>query len=947
MKKSFLLTSLALFALVACGGNTTEAPTETPTETPTEAPATEAPATETPTEAPATETPTEAPATEDPTTETPATEEPEPEPVNPIADAEAFQTALAKLGSVAPKSMKYTDNYYNKTVEVFNNTKEFLVTKTDSSNVKSLYIYNGFQGDAFYYIHGSRADRYKVVATPTKGDEVSQADAEKEFADNVDFYGTVYQTVLYSTQLLSRDYSTNSLKWNGGTITSFSSTFDVDNNVVVTYSAYSEGYSMYINSGNVIFDVNGNIKSGSFKRENYSSSNWDSDNHRPNAGATANSSYTYTIISIDTSALEDPEDVYLLDEDTLNSYFASSITGAQDVIMYVSDTLTANSVQFADDAALVPSTALGYVDSIANNAFITSVGNPDLFTVTTVTPTYGSPYEAYKAVATGTTTVTFGNSFVTKLFTINVTINDISGPIFNLDNDLSLDFDSAEAELGTPTQDETDTSLYHIDLSVLQGTSGAVIVNVPVSTSSFSVDKMTITTEAGATNNVACTGEKYEEYWGGTYVNLSFTGFETIGNSVINVVSDDTTSPKLSFNVAVTSTPAISLEGTIEVGYDYTSVAEIVSSEAEEEDPSIIHTHVRAMKGNSIELEATVNNSTSSVDLDALSINTSGTPDSDVTIGEPSYYSGYGSSSLTLPITIGDTLGYSHFILSSTADDSKTIHLDIEVIDTPAAELSLTSPVSSNTKLSVKEGEAILRDPTVDTEDSLTYHANLEVIKGEDAVTVQIPNNSALDFDINSVTATVDATGNSLGVTASVEKYSNSYYGNSVYLNLAIAASEGTSTVTVASTSSTSLKFVFHLTAVDVDGPEITNAYFGPSSATGFLATDFALDEATGNYVNDVYLLASSSTRNLIVKVNGDVPSDVTKFHVTSNITDDNHIATVAEIDTSYISSYGTIYVSWTAGTTLGDETYTITSENTNARTYVVNIRVVETLPTL
>ena len=928
MKKSFLLTSLALFALVACGGNTTEAPTETPTETPTEAPATEAPATETPTEAP-------------------ATEEPEPEPVNPIADAEAFQTALATLGSVAPKSMKYTDNYYNKTVEVFNNTKEFLVTKTDSSNVKSLYIYNGFQGDAFYNIHSSSADRYKVVATPTKGDEVSQADAEKEFADNVDFYGTVYQTVLYSTQLLSRDYSTNSLKWNGGTITSFSSTFDVDNNVVVTYSAYSEGYSMYINSGEVIFDVNGNIKSGSFKRENYSSSNWDSDNHRPNAGATANSSYTYTIISIDTSALEDPEDVYLLDEDTLNSYFASSITGAQDVTMYVSDTLTANSVQFADDAALVPSTALGYVDSIANNAFITSVGNPDLFTVTTVTPTYGSPYEAYKAVATGTTTVTFGNSFVTKLFTINVTINDISGPIFNLDNDLSLDFDSAEAELGTPTQDATDTSLYHIDLSVLQGTSGAVIVNVPVSISSFAIDKMTITTKAGATNNVTCTGEKYEEYWGGTYVNLSFTGFETIGNSVINVVSDDATSPKLSFNVAVTSTPAISLEGTIEVGYDYTSVAEIVSSEAEEEDPSIIHTHVKAMKGNSIELEATVNNSTSSVDLDALSITPSGTPDSDVTIGEPSYYSGYGSSSLTLPITIGDTLGYSHFILSSTADDSKTIHLDIEVIDTPAAELSLTSPVSANTKLSVEEGEAILRDPTVNTEDSLTYHANLEVIKGEDAVKVQIPNNSTMDFDINSVTATVDATDNSLGVTASVEKYSSSYYGNSVYLNLAIAASEGTSTVTVASTSSTSLKFVFHLTAVDVDGPEITNAYFGNSSATGFLATDFALDEATGNYVNDVYLLANSSTRDLLVKVNNAVPSDVTKFHVTSNITDDNHIATVAKNDTSYVSSYGTIYVSWTAGTTLGDETYTITSENTNARTYVVNIHVVETLPTL
>ena len=925
MKKSFLLTSLALFALVACGGNTTEAPTETPTETPTEAPA-----------------------TEDPTTETPATEEPEPEPVNPIADAEAFQTALATLGSVAPKSMKYTDNYNNKTVEVFNNTKELLVTKTDSSNVKSLYIYNGFQGDAFYDIHSSSADRYKVVANPTKGDEVSQADAEKEFADNVDFYGTVYQTVLYSTQLLSRDYSTNSLKWNGGTITSFSSTFDVDNNVVVTYSAYSEGYSMYINSGNVIFDVNGNIKSGSFKRENYSSSNWDSDNHRPNAGATANSSYTYTIISIDTTALEDPEDVYLLDEDTLNSYFASSITGAQDVTMYVSDTLTANSVQFADDAALVPSTALGYVDSIANNAFITSVGNPDLFTVTTVTPTYGSPYEAYKAVATGTTTVTFGNSFVTKLFTINVTINEISGPVFNLDNDLSLDYDSAEAELGTPTQDETDTSLYHIDLSVLQGTSGAVIVNVPVSISSFAIDKMTITTEAGATNNVTCTGEKYEDYWGGdAYVNLSFTGFETIGNSVINVVSHDTTSPKLSFNVAVTSTPAISLEGTIEVGYDYTSVAEIVSSEAEEEDPSIIHTHVRAMKGNSIELEATVNNSTSSVDLDALSITPSGTPASDVTIGEPSYYSGYGSSSLTLPITIGDTLGYSHFILSSTADDSKTIHLDIEVIDTPAAELSLTSPVSANTKLSVKEGEAILRDPTVDTEDSLTYHANLEVIKGEDAVTVQIPNNSAIDFDINSVTATVDATDNSLGVTASVEKYSNSYYGNSVYLNLAITASEGTSTVTVASTSSTSLKFVFHLTAVDVDGPEITNAYFGNSSATGFLATDFALDEATGNYVNDVYLLANSSTRDLLVKVNNAVPSDVTKFHVTSNITDDNHIATVAEIDTSYISSYGTIYVSWTAGTTLGNETYTITSENTNARTYVVNIHVVETLPTL
>ena len=936
MKKSFLLTSLALFALVACGGNTTEAPTETPTETPTEAPATE--------------TPTEAPATEDPTTETPATEEPEPEPepVNPIADAEAFQTALATLGSVAPKSMKYTDNFYNKTVEVFNNTKELLVTKTDSSNVKSLYIYNGFQGDAFYDIHSSSADRYKVVANPTKGDEVSQADAEKEFADNVDFYGTVYQTVLYSTQLLSRDYSTNSLKWNGGTITSFSSTFDDDNNVVVTYSAYSEGYSMYINSGNVIFDVNGNIKSGSFKRENYSSSNWDSDNHRPNAGATANSSYTYTIISIDTTALEDPEDVYLLDEDTLNSYFASSITGAQDVTMYVSDTLTANSVQFADDAALVPSTALGYVDSIANNAFITSVGNPDLFTVTTVTPTYGSPYEAYKAVATGTTTVTFGNSFVTKLFTINVTINEISGPVFNLDNDLSLDYDSAEAELGTPTQDATDTSLYHIDLSVLQGTSGAVIVNVPVSISSFAIDKMTITTEAGATNNVTCTGEKYEDYWGGdTYVNLSFTGFETIGNSVINVVSDDATSPKLSFNVAVTSTPAISLEGTIEVGYDYTSVAEIVSSEAEEEDPSIIHTHVRAMKGNSIELEATVNNSTSSVDLDALSITPSGTQDSEVTIGEPSYYSGYGSSSLTLPITIGETLGYSHFILSSTADDSKTIYLDIEVIDTPAAELSLTSPVSSHTKLSVEEGEAILRDPTVDTEDSLTYHANLEVIKGEDAVTVQIPNNSTMDFDINSVTATVDATDNSLGVTASVEKYSNSYYGNSVYLNLAITASEGTSTVTVASTSSTSLKFVFHLTAVDVDGPEITNAYFGNSSATGFLATDFALDEATGNYVNDVYLLANSSTRDLLVKVNNDVPSDVTKFHVTSNITDDNHIATVAKNDTSYVSSYGTIYVSWTAGTTLGNETYTITSENTNARTYVVNIHVVETLPTL
>ncbi|MCI6608211.1 MAG: hypothetical protein MSF04_01055 [Bacilli bacterium] len=946
MKKSFLLTSLALFALVACGGNTTEAPTETPTETPTEAPATETPATETPTEAPA----TEAPATEDPTTETPATEEPEPEPepVNPIADAEAFQTALATLGSVAPKSMKYTDNYNNKTVEVFNNTKEFLVTKTDSSNVKSLYIYNGFQGDAFYNIHSSSADRYKVVANPTKGDEVSQADAEKEFADNVDYYGTVYQTVLHSTQLLSRDYSTNSLKWNGGTITSFSSTFDVDNNVVVTYSAYSEGYSMYINSGEVIFDVNGNIKSGSFNRENYSSSNWDSDNHCPNAGATANSSYTYTIINIDTSTLEDPEDVYLLDEDTLNSYFASSITGAQDVTMYVSDTLTANSVQFADDAALVPSTALGYVDSIANNAFITSVGNPDLFTVTTVTPTYGSPYEAYKAVATGTTTVTFGNSFVTKLFTINVTINDISGPIFNLDNDLSLDFDSAEAELGTPTQDATDTSLYHIDLSVLQGTSGAVIVNVPVSISSFAIDKMTITTEAGATNNVTCTGEKYEDYWGGdTYVNLSFTGFETIGNSVINVVSNDTTSPKLSFNVAVTSTPAISLEGTIEVGYDYTSVAEVVSSEAEEEDPSIIHTHVRAMKGNSFELEATVNNSTSSVDLDALSITTSGTQDSEVTIGEPSYYSGYGSSSLTLPITIGDTLGYSHFILSSTADDSKTIYLDIEVIDTPAAELSLTSPVSANTKLSVKEGEAILRDPTVDTENSLTYHANLEVIKGEDAVTVQIPNNSAIDFDINSVTATVDATDNSLGVTASVEKYSNSYYGNSVYLNLAITASEGTSTVTVASTSSTSLKFVFHLTAVDVDGPEITNAYFGNSSATGFLATDFALDEATGNYVNDVYLLANSSTRDLLVKVNNAVPSDVTKFHVTSNITDDNHIATVAKNDTSYVSSYGTIYVSWTAGTTLGDETYTITSENTNARTYVVNIHVVETLPTL
>ncbi|MDD7081470.1 MAG: hypothetical protein PUI56_02400 [bacterium] len=946
MKKSFLLTSLALFALVACGGNTTEAPTETPTETPTEAPATETPATETPTEAPA----TEAPATEDPTTETPATEEPEPEPepVNPIADAEAFQTALAKLGSVAPKSMKYTDNYNNKTVEVFNNTKELLVTKTDSANVKSLYIYNGFQGDAFYDIHSSSADRYKVVANPTKGDEVSQADAEKEFADNVDYYGTVYQTVLHSTQLLSRDYSTNSLKWNGGTITSFSSTFDVDNNVVVTYSAYSEGYSMYINSGEVIFDVNGNIKSGSFNRENYSSSNWDSDNHCPNAGATANSSYTYTIINIDTSTLEDPEDVYLLDEDTLNSYFASSITGAQDVTMYVSDTLTANSVQFADDAALVPSTALGYVDSIANNAFITSVGNPDLFTVTTVTPTYGSPYEAYKAVATGTTTVTFGNSFVTKLFTINVTINDISGPIFNLDNDLSLDFDSAEAELGTPTQDATDTSLYHIDLSVLQGTSGAVIVNVPVSISSFAIDKMTITTEAGATNNVTCTGEKYEDYWGGdTYVNLSFTGFETIGNSVINVVSNDTTSPKLSFNVAVTSTPAISLEGTIEVGYDYTSVAEVVSSEAEEEDPSIIHTHVRAMKGNSFELEATVNNSTSSVDLDALSITTSGTQDSEVTIGEPSYYSGYGSSSLTLPITIGDTLGYSHFILSSTADDSKTIYLDIEVIDTPAAELSLTSPVSANTKLSVKEGEAILRDPTVDTENSLTYHANLEVIKGEDAVTVQIPNNSAIDFDINSVTATVDATDNSLGVTASVEKYSNSYYGNSVYLNLAITASEGTSTVTVASTSSTSLKFVFHLTAVDVDGPEITNAYFGNSSATGFLATDFALDEATGNYVNDIYLLANSSTRDLLVKVNNAVPSDVTKFHVTSNITDDNHIATVAKNDTSYVSSYGTIYVSWTAGTTLGDETYTITSENTNARTYVVNIHVVETLPTL
>ncbi|MDY4549874.1 MAG: hypothetical protein SPD43_04500 [Candidatus Enterosoma sp.] len=946
MKKSFLLTSLALFALVACGGNTTEAPTETPTETPTEAPATETPATETPTEAPA----TEAPATEDPTTETPATEEPEPEPepVNPIADAEAFQTALAKLGSVAPKSMKYTDNYNNKTVEVFNNTKELLVTKTDSANVKDLSTYSGFQGDAFYNIHGSSADRYKVVANPTKGDEVSQADAEKEFADNVDYYGTVYQTVLHSTQLLSRDYSTNSLKWNGGTITSFSSTFDVDNNVVVTYSAYSEGYSMYINSGEVIFDVNGNIKSGSFNRENYSSSNWDSDNHCPNAGATANSSYTYTIINIDTSTLEDPEDVYLLDEDTLNSYFASSITGAQDVTMYVSDTLTANSVQFADDAALVPSTALGYVDSIANNAFITSVGNPDLFTVTTVTPTYGSPYEAYKAVATGTTTVTFGNSFVTKLFTINVTINDISGPIFNLDNDLSLDFDSAEAELGTPTQDATDTSLYHIDLSVLQGTSGAVIVNVPVSISSFAIDKMTITTEAGATNNVTCTGEKYEDYWGGdTYVNLSFTGFETIGNSVINVVSNDTTSPKLSFNVAVTSTPAISLEGTIEVGYDYTSVAEVVSSEAEEEDPSIIHTHVRAMKGNSFELEATVNNSTSSVDLDALSITTSGTQDSEVTIGEPSYYSGYGSSSLTLPITIGDTLGYSHFILSSTADDSKTIYLDIEVIDTPAAELSLTSPVSANTKLSVKEGEAILRDPTVDTENSLTYHANLEVIKGEDAVTVQIPNNSAIDFDINSVTATVDATDNSLGVTASVEKYSNSYYGNSVYLNLAITASEGTSTVTVASTSSTSLKFVFHLTAVDVDGPEITNAYFGNSSATGFLATDFALDEATGNYVNDVYLLANSSTRDLLVKVNNAVPSDVTKFHVTSNITDDNHIATVAKNDTSYVSSYGTIYVSWTAGTTLGDETYTITSENTNARTYVVNIHVVETLPTL
>ncbi|MCI6524678.1 MAG: hypothetical protein MR464_01735 [Bacilli bacterium] len=927
MKKSFLLTSLALFALVACGGNTTEAPTETPTETPTEAPATEAPATETP-------------ATEEP--------EPEPEPVNPIADAEAFQTALAALGSVAPKSMKYTDNYNNKTVEVFNNTKELLVTKTDSANVKSLYIYNGFQGDAFYDIHSSSADRYKVVANPTKGDEVSQADAEKEFADNVDYYGTVYQTVLHSTQLLSRDYSTNSLKWNGGTITSFSSTFDVDNNVVVTYSAYSEGYSMYINSGEVIFDVNGNIKSGNFKLENYSSSNWDSDNHCPNAGATANSSYTYTIISIDTTALEDPEDVYLLDEDTLNSYFASSITGAQDVTMYVSDTLTANSVQFADDAALVPSTALGYVDSIANNAFITSVGNPDLFTVTTVTPTYGSPYEAYKAVATGTTTVTFGNSFVTKLFTINVTINDISGPVFNPESDyFGLDYGSAEAELGTPTQDATDTSLYHIDLSVLQGTSGAVIINVPVSISSFAIDKMTITTEAGATNNVTCTGEKYEDYLG-AYVNLSFTGFETIGNSVINVVSGDAASPKLSFNVAVTSTPAISLEGTIEVGYDYTSVAEIVSSEAEEEDPSIIHTHVRAMKGNSFELEATVNNSTSSVDLDALSITTSGTQDSEVTIGEPSYYSGYGSSSLTLPITIGDTLGYSHFILSSTADDSKTIYLDIEVIDTPAAELSLTSPVSANTKLSVKEGgEAILRDPTVDTENSLTYHANLEVIKGEDAVTVQIPNNSAIDFDINSVTATVDATDNSLGVTASVEKYSNSYYGNSVYLNLAITASEGTSTVTVASTSSTSLKFVFHLTAVDVDGPEITNAYFGPSSATGFLATDFALDEATGNYVNDVYLLASSSTRNLIVKVNGDVPSDVTKFHVTSNITDDNHIATVAEIDTSYISSYGTIYVSWTAGTTLGDETYTITSENTNARTYVVNIHVVETLPTL
>ncbi|MDY2895422.1 MAG: hypothetical protein SOT51_00750, partial [Candidatus Enterosoma sp.] len=275
MKKSFLLTSLALFALVACGGNTTEAPTETPTETPTEAPATEAPATETP-------------ATEEP--------EPEPEPVNPIADAEAFQTALAALGSVAPKSMKYTDNYYNKTVEVFNNTKELLVTKTDSSNAKSLDIYNGFQGDAFYYIHGSRADRYKVVATPTKGDEVSQAKAEEKFADNVDEDGTVYQTVLKSTQLLSRDYSTNSLKWNGGTITSFSSTFDDDNNVVVTYSAYSEGYSMYINSGEVIFDVNGNIKSGSFNRENYFSSNWDSDNHCPNAGATANSSYTYTII---------------------------------------------------------------------------------------------------------------------------------------------------------------------------------------------------------------------------------------------------------------------------------------------------------------------------------------------------------------------------------------------------------------------------------------------------------------------------------------------------------------------------------------------------------------------------------------------------------------------------------------------------------------------------
>lgn len=339
--------------------------------------------------------------------------------------ASQYDSFISKSTSKIVYARSSTADYDKQgTYTMVQDEDEALVTLLET-NGSSSTEYAGLLNNVLYKVslNGSsnKAKRYKVVdktSSSDPSDYMTLAKAESELKsakDNMTVKGII----------ANYDYNLKSIPTTKEK--NFAQGYDAYKNDDGTYcvevKVINEAYNVIVFNLEMNFDKNGDISSLYTKRETYGGASWDNEKHAPIDGSKAISSVSITISSISysnpsNSKLFDATPYYLTSCSTPEFGFTDDYGTYRETLKVGEELEVKRSVWF-DNVKTTPETAAD-LDTL----YITGIQDETVISKTT--DNWGTYYTAVKE---GKTIVYFGNSFVSRACSLEITVKNGSSSV--------------------------------------------------------------------------------------------------------------------------------------------------------------------------------------------------------------------------------------------------------------------------------------------------------------------------------------------------------------------------------------------------------------------------------------------------------------------------------------------------------------------------------------